>query len=109
MRPSHWIPVLLVLGVWRHLIRRFPLRYGPLYWGAVFPLGMYTVVTKQMAAALELPFLAPLPPAIIYDAVEPDRLVQLHGAQGVHGPEPVHHLVVDLGGAELPCRHVVSR
>lgn len=56
-----WIPMLLVLGVWRHLIRRFPLRYDPLYWGAVFPLGMYTVATKQMAAALELSFLAPLP------------------------------------------------
>ena len=57
-----WIPMLLVLGVWRHLIRRFPLRYDPLYWGAVFPLGMYTVATKQMGDALELPFLAPLPP-----------------------------------------------
>jgi hypothetical protein len=27
-----WIPMLLVLGVWRHLIQRFPLRYDPLYW-----------------------------------------------------------------------------
>jgi tellurite resistance protein TehA-like permease len=59
-----WIPMLLVLGVWRHLVRRFPLRYDPLYWGAVFPLGMYTVATKQMAVALELPFLAPLPPVV---------------------------------------------
>jgi tellurite resistance protein TehA-like permease len=57
-----WIPMLLALGVWRHLIQRFPLRYDPLYWGAVFPLGMYTVATKQMAAALDLPFLTPLPP-----------------------------------------------
>ncbi|MDE2377913.1 MAG: tellurite resistance/C4-dicarboxylate transporter family protein [Bradyrhizobium sp.] len=64
-----WIPMLLVLGVWRHLIRRFPLRYDPLYWGAVFPLGMYTVATKQMAAALELPFLAPLPPVFFAAAL----------------------------------------
>ncbi len=64
-----WIPMLLVLGVWRHLIQRFPLRYDPLYWGAVFPLGMYTVATKQMAAALELPFLAPLPPVIFVGAL----------------------------------------
>ena len=64
-----WIPMLLVLGVWRHLVRRFPLRYDPLYWGAVFPLGMYTVATKQMAAALELPFLAPLPPVFFVAAL----------------------------------------
>lgn len=64
-----WIPMLLLLGVWRHLIRRFPLRYDPLYWGAVFPLGMYTVATKQMATALELPFLTPLPPAIFVVAL----------------------------------------
>lgn len=64
-----WIPMLLVLGVWQHLIRRFPLRYDPLWWGAVFPLGMYTVATKQMAAALELPFLAPLPPVVFVVAL----------------------------------------
>jgi tellurite resistance protein TehA-like permease len=64
-----WIPMLLVLGVWRHLIRRFPLRYDPLYWGAVFPLGMYTVATRQMASALELPFLGPLPPAVFIVAL----------------------------------------
>ena len=56
-----WIPMLLALGVWRHLIQRFPLRYDPLYWGAVFPLGMYAMATKQMASALDLPFLTALP------------------------------------------------
>ena len=24
-----WIPLLVILGVWRHLVRRFPLRYDP--------------------------------------------------------------------------------
>ncbi len=56
-----WIPMLLVLGVWRHIVQRFPLRYDPLYWGAVFPLGMFSVATRQMAIALDLPFLDPLP------------------------------------------------
>ncbi len=64
-----WIPMLLVLYAWRHLVRRFPLRYDPLYWGAVFPLGMYAVATKQMAAALQLPFLSPLPMAVFVVAL----------------------------------------
>lgn len=55
-----WIPMLLVLGVWRHGIERFPLRYDPLYWGAVFPLGMYEVATREMTLVLDLPFLVPL-------------------------------------------------
>jgi hypothetical protein len=29
-----WIPMLVVLGVWRYLIRNVPFRYDPLYWGA---------------------------------------------------------------------------
>ena len=56
-----WIPMLLVLGVWRHVYRRFPLRYDPLYWGAVFPLGMYAASTHELNVALELDFLEPLP------------------------------------------------
>jgi tellurite resistance protein TehA-like permease len=46
-----WIPMLLVLAIWRHVYRRFPLRYDPLYWGAVFPLGMYAACTERMISA----------------------------------------------------------
>lgn len=56
-----WIPMLLTLGTWRYIIQRVPLRYNPLYWGAVFPLGMYSVATLQMSSALQLPFLGFLP------------------------------------------------
>lgn len=63
-----WIPMLLLLGVWRHVYRRFPLRYDPSYWGAVFPLGMYTVCTLQMARALDLSFLLFIPRYLIFFA-----------------------------------------
>jgi tellurite resistance protein TehA-like permease len=60
-----WIPMLLVLGVWRHGYERFPLAYDPLYWGAVFPLGMYATATAAMAHALAFRFLDFLPPLVL--------------------------------------------
>ncbi|MBV6423112.1 MAG: hypothetical protein NAOJABEB_00902 [Steroidobacteraceae bacterium] len=56
-----WIPMLVVLAVWRHGIRRFPFTYDPMYWGAVFPLGMYATATLRMMQALDLHFLGVLP------------------------------------------------
>ncbi|MCC6211824.1 MAG: tellurite resistance/C4-dicarboxylate transporter family protein [Burkholderiales bacterium] len=64
-----WIPMLLVLGVWRHVYRRFPLRYDPLYWGAVFPFGMYAACTHQMIQAMGVEFLRFLPTTVFYVAL----------------------------------------
>lgn len=64
-----WIPLLVVLGIWRHLVRGVPLTYDPQLWGLVFPLGMYTASTHAFARATDLGFLLVVPEVSIYLAL----------------------------------------
>jgi tellurite resistance protein TehA-like permease len=64
-----WIPLLFILGIWRHVYKRFPLRYDPQYWGMVFPLGMYAVCTLQLSKAINFTPLLFIPRYFIYLAL----------------------------------------
>lgn len=64
-----WIPLLLLLGVWRHVLKRFPLVYSPEYWGLVFPLGMYATCTFNLATVTNLTVLLFIPRVVAYVAL----------------------------------------
>ena len=55
-----WIPILLALGAWRHLLRRVSLTYEHGYWAVVFPLGMYAACTQHLIWVFRLDFLEPI-------------------------------------------------
>jgi tellurite resistance protein TehA-like permease len=61
-----WIPILLSLGIWRHVLQRVPLTYEHGYWAAVFPLGMYTACTQNLIRIFQLPFLHVIPDVFIW-------------------------------------------
>lgn len=69
-----WIPLLLILGFWRHVRHKIPLPwttrgYDPSYWGMVFPLGMYTVCTHALAQIFDVPILDVIPKYFIFIAI----------------------------------------
>ena len=64
-----WIPLLIVLGFWRHVRRHWPLTYEPTLWSVVFPLGMYSVATLVFGKAAHLSFMHPLSRIMLWVAV----------------------------------------
>src|SRR5690554_1555355 len=50
-----WVPLLVIFGIWRHAVRRVPLRYEAELWSIVFPLGMYAVASIHYGTEVGLP------------------------------------------------------
>src|SRR5215510_248893 len=74
-----FIPLLIVLGLWRHLLRQYPLRYEAALWTVVFPIGMYGVATRSFGSAAGLTFMEPLSRGVIWVAMAAWLLVAAAG------------------------------
>jgi tellurite resistance protein TehA-like permease len=70
-----WIPLLVILGLWRYIRRHWPLTYEPTLWSFVFPLGMYSVATLTFGKAAHLAFMEPLARFMLWVAVAAWALV----------------------------------
>ncbi len=58
-----WIPLLLIIGFWKYIISREPIRYQPALWSIVFPLGMYATALQLLTHIHGLEFLSAIGPA----------------------------------------------
>jgi tellurite resistance protein TehA-like permease len=64
-----WIPLLVILGLWRHVRHQWPLTYEPTLWSIVFPLGMYSVATLAFGKTVGLAFMHPIAHVMLWVAV----------------------------------------
>jgi tellurite resistance protein TehA-like permease len=62
------MPLLVIFGVWRHVVRRHPIIYDPLYWSVVFPLGMYALATYRLGLAADFRPLEAIPRVMVWVA-----------------------------------------
>lgn len=63
---SWFIPMLLLFGLWRYFVRKFPWDYEPKLWSVVFPLGMYAAATGTLGSAINFEFMTQLASAWVW-------------------------------------------
>jgi tellurite resistance protein TehA-like permease len=81
------LPGLFAMGWWRHVTHRIPLVYEANLWSIVFPLGMYSVASQELARVEHLPWLDGLGSAWIWVAA---------AAWALAGAGMVRHVVQDV-------------
>ncbi len=64
-----WIPLLMLLGIWKHGICRIPVRYTPTLWSLVFPLGMYALASLRLSLAADVPVLRVMSETMVWVAL----------------------------------------
>lgn len=64
-----WIPLLMILGIWKHGVRRVPLAYSPMFWSLVFPLGMYAAASGRLSLAADFAPLHAISMAMVWIAL----------------------------------------
>lgn len=64
-----WIPLLIMMEIWKYVYCKEPLHYRPSLWAIVFPLGMFTAATDLLSHSLDLAALRGLVPYFLWATV----------------------------------------
>ena len=87
-----WVPLLVLLGIWRYLVRGYPRTYEPRLWNVVFPLGMYTVASFSLGQLPGLGFMASVATVWVWVGLAAWAVVLAlmitAAVRGVVGPRP---------------------
>jgi tellurite resistance protein TehA-like permease len=60
---------LVLFGLWKHGACRVPLRYSPMLWSLVFPLGMFALASLRLSLATGVPLLRTLSEGMVWIAL----------------------------------------
>jgi tellurite resistance protein TehA-like permease len=96
-----WIPLLILFGLWRYVLRRWPLTYEPALWTVVFPIGMYSVATLSFGKAIDLSFMEPLGRGVLWVAIASWLLVVAMYLTGIARGATSSRKAADLSGTRL--------
>lgn len=64
-----WVPLLVVFGIWRHVVHHYHLRYETALWSIVFPLGMLATSSMVFGRVQGMPEVEAIGEAVVWVAV----------------------------------------
>lgn len=85
------VPLLVIFGVWRHLINHVPIQYETGLWSVVFPLGMYSVASMLFGIVAHLPFLVTAGQSSTAIAAAAWLAISVSGVRCLFGYYGTHH------------------
>lgn len=63
-----WVPLLVIFGIWRHVVHHHHFRYETALWSIVFPLGMLATSSMAFGTVQGLPVVEAIGQAVVWVA-----------------------------------------
>lgn len=64
-----WVPLLIIFGIWRHVVHHHHLRYETALWSIVFPLGMLATASMVFGRVQGMPVVEGIGHVVVWAAV----------------------------------------